>query len=114
MRKQLKFFFRFILLFILVSCSANSFNSEDWKGNKNRSKQIGPLISSKILIGKTYDEVVKILGKQDFFFGMPDTVSINQEFSIQYLTGGTKWIDFERLLITFVSGKVIRTKKYYD
>jgi len=92
----------------------NTFNSEDWKANRNRQKQIGPLIKSKQLIGKSYEEVVRILGKQDFFFGIPDTVSASNKFSIQYLTGGTRWIDFERLLITFDSGKVIVAEKYYD
>ena len=114
MGRRTKLVLIFFLLIAVVSCSNRRFNSEDWKANENRPKQIDPLIRSKLLIGKPYNEVVQILGKQDFFFGMPDTVSVNKEFSIQYLTGGGKWIDFERLLITFDSGKVIRAEKYYD
>lgn len=114
MRKQLKFLFSIILLFIVVSCSTNSFSFEDWLERKNRSKQIDPLIRSKLLIGKSYFEVNQILGKEDLSSGTSDTASFNQKFSIQYLTGGGRWIDYERLLIRFDSGKVIMAEKIYD
>lgn len=114
MRKQQILLFNFALLFILVSCSGNSFKAHEWQSKENRSKQINSLIRSKLLLGKSYYEVIQILGKEDLSSDKVDLFSFNQKFSIQYLTGGGRWIDFERLLITFDSGKVIKAEKYYD
>jgi hypothetical protein len=115
MRKLQILLFDFALLSLLVSCSGNSFKADEWQAKENRSKQINSLIRSKLLLGKSYYEVIQILGKEDLNSDNDvDKISSNQRFSIQYLTGGGRGIDFERLLITFDSGKVIRVEKYYD
>lgn len=101
------------ILFSLLISSCNSFNSDDWAVKKNRSKQINSLIRSKILINKSYDEVIQLLGKEDISTKQPDSVFGYIKFSIQYFTGGGRWIDYERLLIVFDSARVISAEKYY-
>lgn len=76
--------------------------------------QINSLIKSKILIGKSYEEVVRFLGKEDFGTRRLDSASNTTKFTIQYLTGSGQFIDLERLRIEFDSSRVIQTEKYYD
>ncbi|MBI5858782.1 MAG: hypothetical protein HZB42_14215 [Sphingobacteriales bacterium] len=103
-------------LTILISCSGKKFDSEKWKADEKRNEQVDNLVDSKILIGKSFDEVKDLLGHGYLSHGVviTDSTQAPKNFQIQYLTGGVKWIDFERLLITFESGRVIRTEKYYD
>ena len=108
----------FIVIFgitlLLYACKNQRFNSEDWKADKNRDKQINSLIRSKILIGKNYKAVVQLLGKEYINTKKFDSLAGSSRFEIQYLTGGRQWIDFERLKIVFDSSKAILAYKYYD
>lgn len=63
------------------------------------------------MIGKSFDDVILMLGKIDLLYDKKDTA---QNFSIQYLTGRTVYIQFERLDITFESGRVVKVEKDYD
>ena len=99
---------------LLYACKNRKFNSEDWKADKYRDKQINSLIRSKILVGKTYDEVIQLLGKEHINTKQFDSLAGSSRFTIQYLTGATRWIDFERLSIVFDSSNVISAEKYYD
>lgn len=103
----------FFCIAALLSCKNARFNSDEWKANNDRFKQINTLIKSKVLIGKSYIEVVDLLGKEDLpkqYDSLPD----DSKFSIQYLTGGGQLIDMERLLIFFDSSKVVSVEKYYN
>ena len=104
----------FCLTLLLYACKNRRFNSEDWKADKNRDKQINSLIKSKILIGKNYNEVVQLLGEEYINTRQFDSLAGSSGFTIQYLTGARRWIDFERLQIVFDSSKVISAEKYYD
>lgn len=100
--------------FLLYACNNARFNSEDWKANKNRHKQITSLVKSKVLIGKSYNEVTQLLGKEDLNSKQFDSLPGFSNFSIQYLTGGGQMIDLERLFIAFDSSRVVKAEKYYD
>jgi hypothetical protein len=112
MKTFIQFFLLFILFTTVVSCSNRQFNEEDWKANKNRVKQVNSLIRSNRLIGKSYEEVINILGQNEILPVQNDTIP--GKFSVEYLTGGRRWIDFERLRIYFERGMVVRTEKNYD
>ena len=107
-----------IICFLAIISSCNGLNKkiypEDWKANKHRDKQINSLIKSNVLIGKSYNEVIQLLGKEDLNSKRFDSLSTTVKFTIQYLTGGGKMIDLERLLIIFDSSKVVSVEKYYD
>ena len=104
----------FCLTVLLYACRNRRFNAEDWKADKDRDRQINSLIRSKILIGKNYNEVVQLLGKEYINTRQFDSLAGSSRFTIQYLTGATSWIDFERLQIVFDSSRVISARKYYD
>lgn len=99
------------LFFFLASC--HSFDSEKWINDKSsREGQLESIIKSKILIGKTYQEVINILGKEDQY-RIDDSLSTDK-FSIQYVVGGCNFIDFKRLRIIFEKSQVIEAEEYCD
>ena len=113
MIRVLKLSVYFFLIFVTLGCSNRDFNAEDWKADKYRYKQINSLIEWKILIGRSYHEVIELLGEERMFYREKDSVADGQ-FKVYYLTGGSNLIDLELLLIRIDSGKVVRAEKYYE
>jgi hypothetical protein len=103
-----------IILFSCVTSGELKFNSEEWKSSNDgiyantRFKMVDNIIRSKILLGKTLEEVIILLGEYDFIF---DTNHIRyslglKPYSVSILFTGEKVLDIE-----LTDGKVTRVKK---
>jgi hypothetical protein len=86
---------------------SNDFDKQEWEANvEERYKMSEDIIESKILIGKTKEEITKLLG-QDFY-------SYNENH-IAYELGfvpGLFNIDPDVLDIYFENGKVIKVEQH--
>jgi hypothetical protein len=86
---------------------SNEFNKIEWKSNiEERYKMSEDLIESKILIGKTKEEVIELLGND---------YSTNGENCISYYLGfvpGFANIDPDVLDINFENGKAISVSQH--
>jgi len=102
-----------LLIIILLAFSAcSTFNSEKWKNDKSsRKKQVNAIIKSKVLLNKTYPQVLELLGPEDFGFNRDDT--IKSSFRIEYIVGSVM-IDFDRLAIRFKQDIVDSVYRYHD
>ncbi len=104
--------FAIALLIIFTACSSNiEFDSDLWNRDKStRSKQIKNLTKSEILINKSFDEVIELLGEFDLDYRNGYASMNNDSFIISYITGNCNWIDFERLEITIVTNSVTNAR----
>lgn len=102
----------FICLSVLLFSACHSFDSKTWKSDKlSRRKQANYLINHNILSGKSYQEVLQLLGEEDLNFQLHDTTTNN--FTIEYILG-TYWIDFDRLAIRLSNGSVDSIYRYHN
>ncbi|HEY9677854.1 MAG TPA: hypothetical protein V6C76_07580 [Drouetiella sp.] len=88
-----------------ASFDNSTFNSKSWIDDKNFAREImvRDLIESKILIGKSPDEVKKLLGKAD----QEDANGLLYE--IRPSNG-----DFETLIVKFKEGKVVSCESHFN
>jgi len=106
-------FLIFILIIVgstLLAC--NTFDSEKGRNDKsNRKRQANAIIKNKVLLNKSYQQVLELLGPEDLNFERNETPKGN--FKIEYIIG-TVWIDFDRLAIRFKQGVVDSVFRYHD
>ena len=101
MMKCRAFLIALLAIFVMAGCSQKQhyaeFSSENWKVAeiKEREGMAKDLISKDILIGKTHDEVVFIMGK--------DGIIENGNFDGFQFVVGQSYIDFILLNILFDS-----------
>lgn len=97
-----------------------SFDSDDWKNNPdNRSKYVNSLVNSGLVEGKDYGEVIDILGEPNIIrtenYNGTNLNKYNQSNTIlEYLTGGVKYVDFERIQVQIIDNKAKSVTVYYD
>ena len=87
------------------------FNSIEWNENKNdRHHMRKDLIESKLLIGKTKNEVIAILGKPENNFKIEMDTLKNWNYSMGSEGHGMGW-KFHNLDLYFKNGKIDSIKK---
>jgi len=97
--KKYLFLFCIIIFTSCVSSDKLIFNSEDWKINNDelstkivRYRMVDNIIKSELLIGKTLDEVIDLLGNYDFIFDNNNiryTLGLNPDKVYTLLSGFT-------------------------
>lgn len=92
------------------------FNETKWKSNKNRSAMLDYIINTKMLEKKSFDEVIALLGRQDFFDNTKTQEKESKNVTIAYLTYGTRWIgiDMETLKIEFRNDTVLKVYRHFN
>lgn len=98
-----------IMIWILSTCyyPKKEFNKEEWKTNiEERYKMTENIIDSRILIGKTKEEVIELLGTDNIKSGKDHIL-----YSIGFVPGIAN-IDPDVLDIYFKNGRVIKVSQY--
>lgn len=104
-----------IILFILNSCTDISFDSEEWKNWKENESNMhirwdmtDDLIQNYNLVGKTHQEIEKLLGK-------PSSGVSNSENNYFYDLGPCRrGINYGSLHLVFKNGQVDHVNKSCD
>ena len=108
----MKFRIPLLIIIWLAFPACTAFNSDKWKNDKSsRKKQVKAIIKSKVLVNKTYPQVLELLGPEDLNFNRDDTIKSN--FRIEYIVGNV-FIDFDRLAIRFQKDIVDSVYRYHD
>jgi hypothetical protein len=119
MRLQLKrndkigllFFVAFVLATSLIYQFEERFDQDQWRSKRAvRYKLADDIIESQLLIGKTKDEVIALLGKPD------SILNLNQESFLYDMGIPPSFLEpkMELLLIVFVSQKVAEVMRMQE
>jgi hypothetical protein len=125
LRRRPKILFVVLVIAFIITVSIMlifypTFNSENWKEYPNdRSKYVHSLVYSDIIIDKEFEEIISILGNPDITRNNSNSGSWLAHYDqkdcvLEYLTGGTKLIDFERLQVHIQNGTAVKVKVKYD
>jgi hypothetical protein len=98
------FFVAFIISMTFFYFFEERFDSEIWKTqHTKRYKMAKDIVEEKLLLGKTKDEVFKLLGKSDF------SENTDSNIMIYYLGTPPSFFDAEpqKLVVKFSEGKVV-------
>lgn len=103
----MKFWIPLLIIISLAFLACSTFNSDKWKNDKSsRKRQVNAIIRNKVLINKTYPQVIELLG--------PEDLNLKRDsLTIEYIVG-TVLIDFDRLAIRFKNGIVDSIYRYHD
>jgi hypothetical protein len=107
-----------MVVLLMVCCffeaCSSKFDSNKWKNDKGvRQEQAADLIKSRLLLYKTPEEVVQLLGDFDYSNPIPFEDSLKTKFTLTYLLGGCdrSYIDLGLLTIHFEHGKSVDAYK---
>jgi hypothetical protein len=97
-----------------------SFNSENWKKYPDhRSKYVKSLLNDGVVEGLEYQEIISLLGRpniirNDSISGVEESLFDPKSSILEYLTGGGRLIDFERVQVYIRNNKAVKAELNYD
>ena len=77
------------------------------------------LLNDEVVEGLEYQEIIFLLGRpniirNDSISGVEDSLFDPKSSILEYLTGGGRWIDFERVQVHIKYNKAVKVELHYD